>query len=195
MNEINQDFWENRYSENDTGWDIGSISTPLKAYIDQLNDKFIKILIPGCGNSYEAEYLFKNGFKKVFVADYAFQPLANFKKRIPEFPQEQLLNKDFFSIDDQFDLILEQTFFCALDPSLRNQYAEKMNQLVAKNGKLVGLLFSDKPIGEQPPFGGNKEEYWNYFKPYFSVKTFEPCYNSIKPRLDRELFMILEKKN
>ncbi len=191
--EINQNFWENRYSENDTGWDIGYISTPLKEYIDQLNDKTIKILIPGCGNSYEAEYLLTNGFKNVFVADYALQPLENIKKRIPEFPQQQLLHNDFFNIEDNFDLILEQTFFCALNPSLRNKYAEKMNQLLTKNGKLVGLLFTDKPISEKPPFGGNKEEYQNYFNPYFSFKAFEPCYNSIKPRAGRELFMILEK--
>ena len=79
--EINQNFWENRYSENDTGWDLGYISLPLKEYIDQLKDKSIKILIPGCGNSYEAEYLFKNGFSNVFVVDYAKQPLENFKKR------------------------------------------------------------------------------------------------------------------
>src|SRR4051812_23421198 len=104
--EINQNFWENRYSGKDTGWDIGYISTPLKEYIDQLKDKSIKILIPGCGNSYEAEYLLKNGFKNVFVADYALQPLQNLKKRIPEFPAEQLLHTDFFSINEKFDLII-----------------------------------------------------------------------------------------
>ena len=121
--EINKNFWENRYSGKDTGWDIGYISTPLKEYIDQLKDKSIKILIPGCGNSYEAEYLLKNGFKNVFVADYALQPLENLKKRIPEFPDTQLLHKDFFEINEKFDLIIEQTFFCALDPCLREKYS------------------------------------------------------------------------
>jgi len=56
-------YWENRYQNQQTGWDIGEISSPLKAYIDQLEDKSIKILIPGAGNAYEAEYLFLNGFK------------------------------------------------------------------------------------------------------------------------------------
>ena len=193
-NEINQDFWENRYSENDTGWDIGSISTPLKAYIDQLNDKSIKILIPGCGNSYEAEYLLKNGFKNVFVADYVLQPLENLKKRIPEFPEGQLLHKDFFDLDEKFDLILEQTFFCALDPSLREKYVMKMLELLNDRGKLVGLLFNDKLNNTSPPFGGNKEEYLGYFQNYFIMKTFEASYNSIAPRAGRELFMILIKK-
>ena len=195
QDDINQNYWEKRYTEKDTAWDLGYVSTPLKGYIDQLKDKSIKILIPGCGSSYEAEYLLKNGFTNVFVADYASQPLENLKKRVPEFPQQQLLHKDFFSIEDKFDLIIEQTFFCALDPSLRKDYAKKMDQLINKNGKLVGLLFINKPIEDKPPFGGTKEEYLTYFSPYFSIKTFEPCYNSIKPREGNELFMILEKKS
>ena len=54
---LSQSYWNNRYLENDFGWDTGSITTPLKTYIDGLTDKSLKILIPGAGNSYEAEYL------------------------------------------------------------------------------------------------------------------------------------------
>jgi hypothetical protein len=193
--EINQNFWENRYREKDTGWDIGYISTPLKEYIDQLKDKSVKILIPGCGNSYEAEYLLKAGFKNVFVADYALPPLQNLKKRIPEFPDGQLLHKDFFELEEKFDLIIEQTFFCALDPSLREKYAAKMPELLNEKGKLVGLLFNTTFDKEGPPFGGNKEEYLGYFKNSFFIKTMEDCYNSIPPRAGRELFVILIKKD
>ena len=32
-------FWNNRYHEKKTGWDIGHPSTPIKEYIDQLRDK------------------------------------------------------------------------------------------------------------------------------------------------------------
>ncbi|MDX1544111.1 MAG: SAM-dependent methyltransferase, partial [Christiangramia sp.] len=49
---MNSEFWSTRYRDNRTGWDIGYISTPLKEYIDQLEDKELKILIPGAGNSY-----------------------------------------------------------------------------------------------------------------------------------------------
>jgi SAM-dependent methyltransferase len=194
QDKINQKFWENRYNTKDTGWDLGSVSTPLKEYIDQLTNKSIRILIPGCGNGYEAEYLYKNGFVNVFIADYASEPIENFKKRVPEFPENQLLIKDFFEIEDKFDLILEQTFFCALDPILRKKYSEKMFALLNENGKLAGLLFDDPLNTDKPPFGGSKEEYLGYFDPYFIAKTFERCHNSIKPRADRELFMILLRK-
>ena len=64
---LNEAFWDNKYKSGKTGWDIGSISTPLKKYFDQLTNKELKILIPGGGNSYEAEYLHKLGFKNVYV--------------------------------------------------------------------------------------------------------------------------------
>lgn len=65
------DYWNNRYLQNETGWDMGIISPPLKAYFDQLSDKTISILIPGGGNSYEANYLLENGFTHITVIDIA----------------------------------------------------------------------------------------------------------------------------
>jgi thiopurine S-methyltransferase len=52
----------------------------------------------------------------------------------------------------------------------------------------------DRDFENSPPFGGNAEEYRNYFEPYFTFKVFEPCRNSIAPRAGSELFMILQKK-
>jgi len=62
-------YWSKRYEENQTGWDIGYPSTPIKTYVDQLENKDLKILIPGAGNAYEAEYLWQQGFKNVHVLD------------------------------------------------------------------------------------------------------------------------------
>ncbi|WP_375562233.1 SAM-dependent methyltransferase [Bernardetia sp. OM2101] len=195
-------YWQNRYKDSDTPWDIGYASPPLVAYFDRLIDKSeenknLKILIPGAGSSHEAEYLHKKGFKNVFVIDLALSPLEEFSKRCPTFPKEHLIQDDFFKFEGQnseyfnfFDLIVEQTFFCALDPRLRTDYAKKMNQLLKKRGKLIGLLF-DFPIREEqdsPPFGGNINEYRDVFEPYFEIKNLKRCYNSIKPRQGTELF-------
>ncbi|MFN7690843.1 MAG: SAM-dependent methyltransferase, partial [Bacteroidota bacterium] len=61
-------------------------------------------------------------------------------------------------------------------------------------GKLIGLLFNIPLNTEHPPFGGNKNEYENQFSPYFNFKYFDLCYNSIKPRANNELFIVLEKR-
>nr|WKN34664.1 methyltransferase domain-containing protein [Tunicatimonas sp. TK19036] len=194
METLNEHYWNHRYLHDQTGWDAGGITTPLKAYIDQLADKNIKILIPGSGNSYEAAYLFEQGFPNVFIVDISEYPLRQFKQRYPQFPAHQILHQDFFSLHDSFDLILEQTFFCALSPNKRPEYARKMYDLLKTDGRLVGLLFDDPLFTDHPPFGGNKEEYQDYFAPYFRFHTFEKAYNSIPPRQNRELFINLQKR-
>ena len=191
--ELNKSFWENKYANQDTGWDTGSITEPIKTYIDGLKNKELSILIPGAGNGYEAEYLFHNGFNNVGVIDLASLPLLNLKSRVPHFPDSQLIQGDFFKLDKKYDLILEQTFFCALDPALRPAYAKKMSELLNPNGKLAGVLFDFALSETGPPFGGSREEYLSYFESHFKIKTLEKCHNSIKPRMGNELFIIFEK--
>lgn len=189
---LDANYWQNRYENNQVGWDLGIASDPIVNYINQLTDKNLNILIPGCGNAYEAEYLFKNGFKNVFVIDLAESPLENFKNRVPEFPNSNLIQGNLFELNQTFDLIIEQTMFCAIDPKLRKAYVQKVGELLAPTGKFVGLLFNRDFIGG-PPFGGNKEEYLTYFSSCFRLTSMETCYNSIAPRSGTELFFIAKK--
>ena len=191
---MNRKRWSEKYKSNDIGWDVGSITTPLKEYIDQLVDKDIKIIIPGAGNSYEAEYLFNNGFTQVYVLDFAQEPLDNLLKRVPNFPKTHLIQADFFNFNDTFDLVIEQTFYCALNPELRDDYVKKISSILNKNGRIVGLLFQFPLTEKGPPFGGSKQEYLDRFSKYFNIKVLETAYNSIKPRKNKELFVIFEKK-
>lgn len=192
MEHLSKEFWDERYATEDTGWDLGAISTPLKEYVDQLTDRSIKVLIPGCGKGYEAEYMHQQGFSNVHILDLSALPLEDFQKRVRDFPATHLHQGDFFQHSEQYDLVLEQTLFCAIDPSLRNDYARKMDEILRPSGKLVGLLF-DKVPEQGPPYGGNEDEYRTYFQPYFANISMERCYNSIPPRHDRELFIRLRK--
>ncbi|MBL3655469.1 class I SAM-dependent methyltransferase [Fulvivirga sediminis] len=190
---LDENYWTNRYNDNDTPWDASAITTPLKTYFDQLQDTTIKILIPGAGNAHEAAYLHEKGFENVYIADISQAPLRQFQSRFLTFPQDHLLHKDFFTLSGNYDLIVEQTFFCALDPSLRKAYAEKCAELLRQRGRLMGVLFDTNFKHEGPPFGGSKEEYLTYFSPHFKLNHFETCYNSIQPRQGRELFILCEK--
>lgn len=191
---FNADYWNQRYKIDETGWDLGHVSQPIKAYIDQLDNKDLNILIPGAGNSYEAEYLWHSGFKNLYIIDIAPVPLINFKNRLPEFPDNQIILGNFFELNITFDLIIEQTFFCALAPSIRKTYATKSAELLHNGGKIAGLLF-DFPLTEKgPPFGGSLSEYQNLFGSNFNLKTMERCYNSEPSRENKELFIIFEKR-
>ncbi|MBD3223627.1 MAG: methyltransferase domain-containing protein [Caldithrix sp.] len=190
-------FWTAHYEKQQTPWDMGYASPPLTAYVDRLADKNLYILIPGVGNGWEAEYLYHKGFSNVYIIDISPQPLRNLQRRIPDFPEERIIHQDFFEHNGQYDLILEQTFFCALHPGQRNDYVRKMRSLLNPNGRLVGVQF-DFPLDlsqEGPPFGGSREEYREKFSRHFDVKVLESCYNSHLARRDRELFIICEQKN
>jgi SAM-dependent methyltransferase len=94
---LDEQFWNTRYELNETGWDLGAPSPPLKAYIDQLTDKNISILIPGCGNTYEAEYLLENGFTNVTVIDIAPLLVAQLKEKFKGNKHINIIHGDFFS--------------------------------------------------------------------------------------------------
>jgi thiopurine S-methyltransferase len=192
---FDQSYWESKYQNNHLGWDMGSVSPPIQKYIDQLTDKEISILIPGAGNSYEAEYLFNLGFKNITVLDIAKQPLDNLQKRIPNFPKDHLIQADFFDHQIKYDLIIEQTFFCSLMPGLRIEYVKKINSLLTVSGKIIGVLFDFPLTTAGPPYGGSLEEYRKTFSGEFKIIKLERCYNSIKPRDGKELFIIFDKKS
>ena len=191
---LDQAYWEQRYEAGATGWDAGGPTLPLTTYIDQLTNKDIRILIPGAGNAYEAEYLFNQGFRNVFVLDLAKQPLDHIQTRLPAFPSDQLIQEDFFDHQGNYDLIIEQTFFCAIDPTLRKEYVQKCKELLNPGGKLVGLLWSTPMNENQPPFGGSIEEYRELFQDDFQLDVLEASYNSIKPRAGREAFIKLTRR-
>ena len=186
---LDSNSWNQRYLSKNTGWDIGYVSTPLKEYFDQLKNKDLRILIPGCGNSHEAEYLFSKGFKNVYVLDFSKKAIDNFASRVPEFPKENLLCEDFFNISGNYDLIIEQTFFCAINKSKRFEYVNKIHSLLNKNGRLVGLLFIGPMNDNHPPFGGSIAEYKKLFSSLFDLKVFQPSKNSISSRNGKELFI------
>ncbi|NCU04647.1 MAG: methyltransferase domain-containing protein [Chitinophagaceae bacterium] len=191
MQDLSADYWSNRYLQQQTGWDIGYGSTPLVNYLKQLKDKTIAILIPGCGNAYEAEWLLENGFTNITVLDISPVLTAALQQKFAGKPVS-IITANFFDHETQYDLILEQTFFCALDPSLRLNYVQQMQRLLKPGGKLVGVLFN-RAFEGGPPFGGSKGEYEALFANHLHIKKMELCTNSIPPRKDSELFFIAEK--
>lgn len=191
---LDKNYWSTRWTEGSTGWDIGNIATPFISFFETLSQNNLRILIPGCGNGYEAEFLWNLGFTKVNVLDFAEIPLQNFLKRAPDFPADQLICSDFFKHKGEYDLIIEQTFFCAIDPKLRSQYVLKMHELLAPEGRIVGLLFNFPLTEEGPPFGGSKEEYVALFSEKFEISRMVDAPDSIKPRLGREFWIDLKRK-
>ena len=190
---LDSTYWNSKYIANQTGWDIGYANPVLIEFVRQNFKKDTKILIPGLGNGYELQALWENGYKNAVGLDLAPAAREAFLERVAGFPPEQYVLENFFDHQNSYDLIIEQTFFCALSPSLREDYSLKMHDLLEDKGQLAGLLFHlDRKDG--PPFGGNKAEYTKLFNANFQIVTMEICEKSIAPRLGNEYFFQLLKK-
>lgn len=193
MDKYNKNYWNKKYETNNIGWDIGYPAPALIDYFNQLSNKNICILIPGAGNAYEAEYLYKNGFLNTYILDFSDEAIKSFKKRCPFYPDNRIITEDFFEHNGQYDLIIEQTFFTSFVPEKRQKFVKKIFNLLSPYGKYVGLFFNHTFNNSFPPFGATKETYDKLFLKFFKYIVFQIAENSIKPRNNREFFVILEK--
>ncbi|PSL50206.1 thiopurine S-methyltransferase [Chitinophaga niastensis] len=185
---MDSQYWNERYIKGETGWDMGRVSPPLQVYIDQVHNRDLRILIPGGGNSYEAAYLAGQAFSDVTVLDIAPALVEQLQKTFTR-TRVKVLEEDFFSHTGSYDLVLEQTFFCAIDPSRRADYVKHMHSLIKPGGHLAGVLFDRTFQQAGPPFGGSAAEYRELFAPYFDFKVLQACYNSHPARKGSELFI------
>lgn len=191
---LDRDYWQHRWIKRETGWDIGYASTPLIEYMKTYPDKDHRILIPGCGNAHEAEALDEFGFGNITLLDIAPEACDLIQARIAGKDHIRVLCEDFFEHAERYDLILEQTFFCALDPAMRENYVAQAASLLVRGGKLAGVLFASEFDKPGPPFGGREEEYRKLFSKYFEILKMEPCSNSIPPRMGNELWVEMIRK-
>ena len=186
--DLDADYWSARYASGETGWDVGHANLGLVEVVRARVDPRARILIPGAGRGYEAEWLWRAGFTETYVCDWAEPALAELA-RSPALPgADRLIVADFFELAGDYDLVLEQTFFCAIDPGLRRAYVRRVGALLRPGGRLLGVLF-DREFAGGPPFGGSEPEYRRLFEEVFTQVSLTKFAGSIPPRRGTELLI------
>lgn len=191
---LNAEYWNVRHGSGDTPWDIGQASPALQAWYRSHSDKTARVLIPGAGHAHEVVSLLNEGFSDITVCDISSIAVEQIRRQFAADQRVKVLLCDFFELSESYDLILEQTFFCAIDPKLRETYVEKMASLLSDHGLLVGVLFATPFEKAGPPFGGTKEEYMSLFSKNLHIIRMDMCENSIPQRQGNELFFVCEKQ-
>jgi thiopurine S-methyltransferase len=192
----NQD-WDARYVRGETGWNLHQPSPPLLYLLDQLptEAKSWPILFPGAGESPDPAVWYARGFHGVHVVDVSPTAKANFLNKHPYFPENQYLIQDFFTLDKpEWRLIIEQTFYCAILPERRREYAATMRNLLADGGELQGVWFNRTFPHAGPPFGGDIESYIEEIQPFLTLMEASPCSCSAAPRAGTEIIMRWKKE-
>lgn len=201
MNEVNSaEFWDNLYKINSVGWDL---KTPTPAFIDLLESDYFKerkrLLITGCGYGYDAVAAAKNNFDVTAVdfSETAIQFAESLARK--ENVKVNFLVKDFFLLDgnqlQSYEIIFDYVTFCAIDPARREEYANKIFQLLKPKGIFAIILFPlEKRIGG-PPFAIDVDEATKLFSAKLELILSTDKINSIKPRKGRELLQIYRKSD
>ena len=197
MEGYSQEDWQRHYDEGDLGWDLGHVAPPFVDFLESNAIFPCKTLVPGCGRGHEVIFFGENGFD-VTAVDYSIGAVNHLNSVTLERKLNiRVLNLDFFELDsthDRFyDLLIEQTFFCAISPSQRPLYVETVARILKKGGMIVGLFYHTGQEGG-PPFNTTRQDIIKHFSGLFEIRELTQAKNSAEKRKDKEWLAILIKK-
>jgi methyl halide transferase len=147
--------WAQRYSARNTPWDLGSAHPELAARIVSgaiaPARERARAFVPGAGRGHDALALARAGFAvtAIELVEALREPLGDALGALGG----ELLVEDALAYRPRvpFELFLEHTFFCALDPSQRPAWGELARRVLAPGGRLCALVF---PCGKSLDEGG-----------------------------------------
>ena len=188
--------WQRHYEENDLGWDLGQVAPPFVKLWQEEKLPLGKVLVPGCGRGHEVVFLAENGFD-VTAIDFSSGAVTYLKNALKKRNLEgQILHQDFFSLDEShegvYDLVLEQTFFCAISPKQRRDYVLNVSRILKPGGILVGLFYHTDEQGG-PPYNTTREDIEMHFSKKFEIQELDKTSLSAEQRKDKEWLGILKK--
>jgi len=189
--------WQRHYDENDLGWDLGQVAPPFVSLFENNIIVPSKTLVPGCGRGHEVVFLAENGFD-VTAIDYSTGAVNHLNSVIKNRQlKSRVLLQNFFELDSThdglYDLLIEQTFFCAISPNQRPLYIETVVRALKKGGMIAGLFYHTGQEGG-PPFNTTREDIINHFSEFFEIKKLDHSKNSAERRKEKEWLAILVKK-
>jgi Thiopurine S-methyltransferase (TPMT) len=182
------EFWEKRFRDNFTPWDAGGVPSLLGSFL-KAEPRPLRVLIPGCGSSYEARDFAEAGHD-VLAIDFAPAAVER-ARRILGPLSERVRLADFFEFEfgAPFDLLYERAFLCSLPRPLRPRYVERALELLAPRGRLAGFFFFED--GERgPPFGLKSGELESLFAGRFERLADASVADSIPIFLGKERWQV-----
>ncbi|MBB3255204.1 hypothetical protein F4827_000588 [Paraburkholderia bannensis] len=179
-------FWDERFERGFTPWDQAGVLPAFEAFAQAHSDA--AVLIPGCGNGWEAGWLARSG-RKVRAIDFAPSAVARARALLGDHA-DVVEEADFYTYAPPFTpgWIFERAFLCALPKSQRADYARRMAALLAPGALLAGYYFlGETPKG--PPFGIARAELDALLEPYFTLIDDQPVEGSLPVFQGRERWL------
>jgi SAM-dependent methyltransferase len=207
MADGNERSWEDHWAEGHIPWDAGRESPSLKKYVSGSKARgSARALVPGCGSGYDVFCLAHAGYSAIGVdiAPSARSRFSELRSRAAQSEENaQLVTGDFFSLTPDelgghFDLIWDYTFYCAINPALRDAWREQMARLLAPDGRLLMLLFpviEGAPEDRGPPYPLDPQKVVAQLSPTFRALRIEPATESHPGREGKEWLSVWVKRS
>ncbi|HKI97621.1 MAG TPA: methyltransferase domain-containing protein [bacterium] len=162
------DFWRARYREGRTPWDLGDVSVPVRMLVKRWFPPQGRVLVPGCGRGHEALFLAEQGYD-VTALDLAPEPLEHLDEQARKRGLHLNIRQgDMFALpaedDGAYDVFLEQTCLCAVNPALHHDYEALAHRVLRPEGQFLAV-FMRVPWESGPPFDIPPEQVWGLFPP------------------------------
>ena len=190
------DFWEEIYQAGRAGWDLGGPTPTLHRLLESGEIKPGRLIVLGAGRGHDARDWARHGFQ-VTAVDFAADAVAAMRDLADPAAPTEIVQADIFALptrlNHKFDVVLEYTCFCAINPARRDEYASVVARLIKPGGTYAALLFPlDQHVGG-PPFAVSLEEALALFrKRKFRLKRRETPSDSVWQRHGLEELLIFK---
>ncbi|MDQ2809135.1 MAG: TPMT family class I SAM-dependent methyltransferase [Chloroflexota bacterium] len=191
--------WDALYREGDTGWDLGEAAPPL---VDLLAGPDApppgRLIALGSGRGHDALLFAAHGFD-VLGVDFAPSAVVTATEAAAAqglTDRVRFLQADIFALPPEyraaFDVVLEHTCMCALDPRLLDEYAALVTRLLRPGGTYVALFYTHgRPGG--PPYTTNAAEIRRLFTPRLEIVHLAPAQRSAPRFAGKEWLSLMRK--
>jgi len=185
--------WNQAYLDEQTPWNMNAMN-PLfeKHSLKLIKESGSRWLIPGAGHGHEVSF-FEAHSKNITAFDLSPKAQSEFMKLYPQSSCDYKVGDFFQAPLKNFDVIIENYFFVALDPELRQKTIERIHSLLKKDGFYAGVFFT-RASQEGPPFGLSERELRAHVQDLFEIKEWNRSPYSHSKRQDMELWVVLQKK-
>ena len=187
-------FWQEIYQAGRAGWDLGKPTHAFQRLLASGELSPGRLLVVGAGRGHDAREFARHGFA-VTAVDFAGEAVAAMARLADEQAPLAVVQADIFALppafDGAFDLLLEYTCFCAIDPSRRGEYADMAARVLKPGGTLVALFFPLDQHAGGPPFAVDEAEVLALFGARgFKLVRSEAPEDSVTQRRHMEKLMI-----
>ena len=195
-----QNFWSTKYQEwektqQPPGWELGSVAQPLPDILPQIKLPRCRVCVLGCGTGHDAAYLASKGHIVTGV-DISPEAIAR-ANALHKNERLSFVQADAFEFAKksrgEYDLVLEHTFYCAINPERRNDLARLWHSMLSEHGFLLGIFFIMDRTGG-PPFGSSEWELRERLKERFDFLYWTRWRKSLPERLGKELVVYARRK-